>query len=449
VTPVFRVSPFTVCSLNTGYNPSAMKSAPTQSIPLVILLCLHLAHAQNAPQQFASLGDFKLQSGQIIRDCRIGYRTLGQLNPARSNAILLTTWLTGTSKPLMSGLGKQLAAADYYVIAIDALGDGVSSSPSNSPLQPRMKFPKFTIADMVATQHQLLTQFLHIDHLKAVMGASMGGVQTFQWMVSYPDFLDQAIAIAGSPRLAPYDLVLWQAESDAITRDPAWKDGEYTEQPASALLAEIGMLVKNTPEKINQDLTRETVSTVLAQERAATSAFDANNRLRQFQAMLALDVSAPFGGSMAAAAATVKAQALIIVTATDHTVTPGPALEFAQLIHAEVLDLQNHCGHHGAECASEKVDQAVQAFLTSPAAAPGPAAPDSNSPRRYPLAAPALPLPAAPTLDSSALESTRESCPQTSDAPPQFPPASWANPAPDIAAALPRPGHTALPCDRK
>jgi len=328
-----------------------------------LALALNLtASAQNGQQQFASLGDFKLESGEVIRDCRIGYRTLGQLNRNRDNAILLTTWLTGTSEPLMNGLGKQLDAK-YYVIAIDALGDGVSSSPSNSQLQPRMKFPKFTIADMVASQHQLLTQVLHIDHLKAVMGASMGGVQTFQWMVSYPTFLDRAVAIAGSPRLAPYDLVLWQAESDAITHDPAWKDGDYTEQPGTVLIAEIGMLAKNTPDKINHDVTRESLAAVLAHERAATANFDANNRLRQFQAMLSHDVSAPFSGSMAAAAATVKAKALIIVTATDHTVTPGPALDFAQLIDAEVLDLQNNCGHHGAECESEKVNQAVKEFL--------------------------------------------------------------------------------------
>src|ERR1700689_3477735 len=95
---------------------------------LVVLLALLLnlrAQAQDG-QLLASLGDFKLESGEVIRDCRIGYRTLGQLNADRSNAILLTTWLTGTSEPLMNGLGKQLDAK-YYVIAIDALGDGVSS----------------------------------------------------------------------------------------------------------------------------------------------------------------------------------------------------------------------------------------------------------------------------------------------------------------------------------
>jgi len=361
---VFKVFSITAAASDPGYNPSAMKSAVKRTFPVTLfLLCLQLAPAQDAQQQFASLGDFKLESGEVIRDCRIGYRTLGHLNPEHNNAILLTTWLSGTSEPLMNGLGKQLAAMNYYVIAIDALGDGVSSSPSNSQLQPHMKFPRFTIADMVASQHQLLTQVLHINHLKAVMGASMGGVQTFQWMVSYPDFLDKAIAIAGSPRLAPYDLVLWQAEADAITHDLAWKDGDYTVQPASTLISEIGMLVKNTPEKINQDVTRESLAAVLAQESATTANFDANNRLRQFQAMLSLDVSAPFGGSMERAAATVKAKALIIVTATDHSVTPGPALEFARLIHAEVLDLQNNCGHHGAECESEKVNQALKEFL--------------------------------------------------------------------------------------
>ena len=99
------------------------------------------------------------------------------------------------------------------------------------------------------------------------------------------------------------------------------------------------------------------------QETKGTTNFDANNRLRQFQAMMSHDVSARFGGSMERAAASVKAKALIIVTATDHTVTPGPALDFANLMHAEVLNLQNNCGHHGPECDSEKVAQAIKEFL--------------------------------------------------------------------------------------
>jgi len=89
-----------------------------------------------------------------------------------------------------------------------------------------MQFPRITIRDLVETQHELLTGVLGIHHLKAVMGISMGGMQTFQRIVAYPSFMDKAIPIVGSPRLAPHDLVLWQVQIDTITNDAAWNGGK-------------------------------------------------------------------------------------------------------------------------------------------------------------------------------------------------------------------------------
>ena len=315
-------------------------------------------------QQFARLGDFKLESGDVIRDCRIGYRTFGKLNADRSNAILFPTWAGGTTEQVKSNFapGKLVDTDKYYVIAVDALSNGVSSSPSNSELQPRMRFPKFTFRDLVKTQHLLLTQVLHLNHVKAVMGISMGGMQTFQWIVSYPDFMDKAIPIVGSPQLAPYDLVLWQAQIDAIMNDAGWNSGNYSKNPARAAEFEFGALVLTTPENFNKKKTRQQVLAELAKA-SQTGGWDANDKIRQAQAMMELDIAAAFGGSMDRAAAAVKAKVFVIVATLDHTVTPGPALEFARLLRSPVLELKGDCGHGAPGCESQKVNAAVADFL--------------------------------------------------------------------------------------
>jgi homoserine O-acetyltransferase len=314
--------------------------------------------------RFAQLGDFKVESGEVIRDCRVGYRTFGKLNDDKSNAILFTTWASGTTEQLQSniGAGKLVDDSKYFVIAIDALSNGVSSSPSNSKLQPRMSFPKLTIRDMVDTQHEVLTKVLHLNHLQAVVGISMGGMQTFQWMVSYPDFMDKAIPIVGSPQLAPYDLILWQAQVDAIMNDRGWNNGNYSRNPARAAEAEFGALVLTTPENYNKHRTRRQVFEELEKAKNQTG-FDANDKIRQAQAMMALDVTGPFAGSMERAAAAVKARVFVIVARLDHVVTPGPALEFASLIRSQLLVLESDCGHMAPGCDSQKVNQAVADFL--------------------------------------------------------------------------------------
>jgi homoserine O-acetyltransferase len=339
----------------------------TSRLVVIIFTLLIAASAQNPPtpgaQQFASIGELKLQNGKVIRDCRIGYRTFGQLNDDKSNAVLFPTWFTGRTSDLVElfGPGKLVDSSKYFVIAVDALGDGISSSPSNSQAQPRMKFPQFAIRDMVESQHELLTRVLRLSHVRAVMGISMGGMQTFQWAVAYPDFMDKLIPIVGSPRLAPYDLLLWQTMIDAVEQNPLWKDGNYSEQPVPREVEQISNLALSTPEHYNQEMTREKFFASL--KKPADASFDANDRIRQAQAMMALDVSAPYGNSMEKAAAAVKAPMLIIVDAHDHMVTPGPALNFAKLKGAQTLVLENDCGHLGPDCDKDKVSAAIAEFL--------------------------------------------------------------------------------------
>ena len=332
-------------------------------VPLFALIFAGAALAQQ--QQFAALGDFKLTSGEVLRDCRIGYRTFGKLNPSKSNTVLFPSWAGGNTGQMLSsvGPGMGLELSQDFVVAVDPLSNGVSSSPSNSALQPRMKFPRFSVRDMVETQHALLTRVLHIGHLKAVMGVSMGGMQTFQWIVSYPEFMDRAIPIVGSPQLAPYDLMHWQTQIDAIMNDAGWHNGDYTQNPARVAEAEFGALLLNTPEHFNQHNTRQQVFEQLEKARKEAAGSDANNKIRQVQAMMSIDVAEKFGGSLTAAAASVKAKVLVISAVQDHVVTPGPAFEFGRLLHAEVVRLEGNCGHLAPNCEEPKVAAAIHKFL--------------------------------------------------------------------------------------
>jgi homoserine O-acetyltransferase len=331
---------------------------------LAVVLLLFLPAVARAQQKFAELGDFKLESGEVIRHCRVGYRTFGKLAPDRSNAVLFLTWFTGTSEPLVGFFGRgQMVGPEHYLVAVDALGDGVSSSPSNSRDQPRMKFPRFTIRDMVESQHQLLTRVLGIQHLRAVMGVSMGGLQAFQWSLSHPDFMDKVVSIHGTPRLESYDRMLWQAQNQALTLDPAWNGGDYQKQPSGRLVASISALTDFAPTRFNQENSRADFEANMAKLSRGVESFDANDRIRQTEAILAHDVSAPFGGSLAKAGAAVKAKLMVVVTDSDHIVPPGASLELARAARAEVLQLQNACGHSGANCEFDRVKKLVAAFL--------------------------------------------------------------------------------------
>ena len=182
-----------------------------------LFFTLITVHAQ-VEQQFAELGNFKLVSGEIIYHCKVGYRTFGSLNAEKSNTILFPTWFGGNSKHLASLIGpdKLVNSDKYFVIAVDALGNGVSSSPSNSEYQSNKNFPAITIKDLVNSHHKLLTEHLGIQKLYGMIGGSMGGMKVFEWIVSYPDFMEKAVAYVGSPKLTSFDLMLWQSELNAI-----------------------------------------------------------------------------------------------------------------------------------------------------------------------------------------------------------------------------------------
>ena len=322
------------------------------------------ASAADGDQQIAQLGTCKLASGRAIEDCRIGYRTWGTLNAQQSNAILFPTWFSGNSSNLANFVGtdKIIDPAKFFLIAVDALGDGVSSSPSNSENQHATRFPHITIADMVDAEYRLATEVLHLKHLHAVMGVSMGGMQTFEWMVKYPAFMDLAVPIVGSPRLTSYDLLLWQAELEAAQDDPLYQGGNYAQAPKLPLVEFIHTMNVSTPEHYARTVSRDDYEQ--KQEEYYTKGilpFDANDWVAQLEAMIHHDVG--HGGSLEAAAKKVKARVLVVAAAQDHMVNPQPALVFAPLIHAQTLVLDSDCGHLSPGCEAAKMNPAVKAFL--------------------------------------------------------------------------------------
>jgi homoserine O-acetyltransferase len=304
--------------------------------PWPVLLALLCACAPG--QQFATLGDFALENGQILRDCRIGYRTFGELDAARSNAVLVTPWAMGTSWQLARQIasGNLLDPAGRYVIAVDAFGNGVASSPSNSERQRGSAFPRFSVRDVVEGQYQLLTRVLGVPHLKAVIGTSAGGMQALQWTTAHPEFVDRAVAIAGSPRSSPADRQRWNDRIDELRRVPAWK---------------------RAVRSLRQAAPRQAMRELFG---------DAEDFERQARAIAALDVSTPFGGSLQRAAAAVRAKLLVIVPERDEVVDPAPALEFARLARADVVVLDGRCGHRATTCEREAVRRAVARFLEAP-----------------------------------------------------------------------------------
>lgn len=191
----------------------------------------------------------------------------------------------------------------------------------------------------------------------------MGGMQTFQWLASYPNFMDKAIPIVGSPQLAPYDLVHWQTQIDAIMNDAAWKGGDYTINPARAVEYGFGAILLTTPENYNQKMTRQKVFEEMANAKAKTDGFDANDKIRQTQAMMMLDITEKFGGSWEKTADAIKAKVFVIVAHLDHVVTPAPSLKLAKLLNAKTLVLESHCGHLAPSCEYQKINSAVADFL--------------------------------------------------------------------------------------
>jgi homoserine O-acetyltransferase/O-succinyltransferase len=197
--------------------------------------------------------DFQFRSGESLPELRLHYTTLGK--PVRdaqgrvTNAVLILHGTGGTGHQFLSpifagelfGPGQLLDAARYYIILPDGIGHGKSSKPSDGL---HARFPQYDYDDMVAAHHRLLTEGLGVNHLRLVMGTSMGCMHSFVWGETFPDFMDALMPLACLPvQIAGRNRIWRKMVMDAIRNDPEWKGGEYSTEPQQALRTAFDLLM--------------------------------------------------------------------------------------------------------------------------------------------------------------------------------------------------------------
>ncbi|HZH65777.1 MAG TPA: alpha/beta fold hydrolase [Flavisolibacter sp.] len=319
-------------------------------------------NAQTGRQRFAVLGDYKVENGGIIKNCRIGYRSFGKINSDSTNIILVCTWFSGRSEGVSSVFCDKDGFIDttiFHVIVVDGLGNGISSSPSHYREKGVGAFPFISIADMVHTQHQLLTKHLRIKHLYAVAGISMGGMQVFQWMVSFPDFMDKAISINGTPRQSSYDKLLWNTELSALEVVKKCKPCLPQALQTVAMIHELHLY---TPAYRIKQTSAEQYENFVKKEVRYSANFHYLDWIAQLRAMISHDVVKD--KSWAALKERIKAKALVIVALQDIMVNPSTSIEFARQLSLPLIELQAICGHQSpGSCDKEYVKKEIRQFL--------------------------------------------------------------------------------------
>ena len=182
------------------------------------------------------LGDFPLRSGRTLPAARLAYQTYGTLSEAKDNAILFPTFLGAEPDALSRWIGpdRPLDPNKYFIVLPGHFGLAPTSSPSNTDLPfDRGAFPPVHIADDVVAQQRLLSELFGIEELQLVLGWSVGGLQTYEWAVRFPERVRRMASIAGAPKPSPWtQLWLRSALEEPITSDPNWNGGFYTDPRA-------------------------------------------------------------------------------------------------------------------------------------------------------------------------------------------------------------------------
>lgn len=274
------------------------------------------------------LGDFTFESGVTLPNARLSYVTHGTLNESGTNAVLLPSWYSGDHHgyEFLIGPDKALDPTEYFIVATDMFGNGLSSSPSNTPPPfAGPDFPEIAIRDNVRAVHRLLTEELGVRRLRAVIGFSMGAQQAFQWAVSHPEMVEAIVAICGNAKEYPFGIVRLEGAKSAIMADAAWNGGRYDEPPEKGMKAiarhwaSWGVSQEWWRQETYKDLGFETIEEYLLDAERNWLARDANNMLWQAKMWQRHDVgdTPGFDGDFEEALRSIRARVLLMPGETD------------------------------------------------------------------------------------------------------------------------------------
>jgi homoserine O-acetyltransferase/O-succinyltransferase len=309
--------------------------------------------------QIFEAGDVVLQGGATIRNCQLAYKTFGTLNAAKNNVIVYPTWYSGqhTENEWLVGAGKALDPATQFIIIPNMLGNGLSSSPSNTP-EPYngARFPKVTAYDNVSLQHHLVTEKFGIERIRLVTGWSMGALQTFHWGAMYPSMVERILPFCGSAKCSRHNFVFLEGVKAALTADVAFADGWYKTKPETGLRA---MARVYAGWGFSQAFYRAELD-IKAMGYASLEDFlvgfweglflvrDANNLLTMLWTWQNGDISANelYRGDFKKALGSITAKAYVMPGTTDLYFPPEDSeLEVANMPNAEFVPIKSIWGH--------------------------------------------------------------------------------------------------------
>ncbi len=304
-----------------------------------------------------SLGDVKLQSGAILPDARLAYKTYGNLNRDKSNVVLLPTFYTGSHlrNEGFFGPGRAIDPQRHFIVSINLIGNGFSSSPSNTPAPAdKGNFPLVTLYDNISMQHQLLTEHFGIERVLLVTGWSMAGCQSFQWAAQYPDMVDNILPFCASAKTSPHNIVFLEGVKAALLADSSFNNGFYDRQPQAGLKAfgrvYAGWAFSQTfyREKLHRELGFETAEDLLVDWELDHLNWDANNLLAKLATWQAGDISAnqTYKGDFQAALRAIKANTIVIACDNDLYFQPADnELEIKHIKNGDLRIYQSAWGH--------------------------------------------------------------------------------------------------------